>query len=231
MRRHRLVFFLGLYLACVAGLYLFVGVRDSGHGARLVARLALPAVELGLCALLCALFLRLARRGPRWPWLVACWAVAALAAVVYAAQVYSLYLSRNFISVLALENADSVAFVASPTLLAAAFVALAWLALFCVASRLSLRDPAGAVGAERWGWPRFGAQRESAAASRRRRLGFGRRLRRRQRLGDEVDELGRWNRDHVNGSQPGEHRAITARGSRRPRQPAGRGQHVARGRA
>jgi hypothetical protein len=55
MRHYRLLFFVGLYLAYVAVLYGIVGIHEpAGHETRIVARLALPAVELGLCALLCA---------------------------------------------------------------------------------------------------------------------------------------------------------------------------------
>jgi phosphoglycerol transferase MdoB-like AlkP superfamily enzyme len=93
----------------------------------------------------------MARSGRRWPWLLAAWAIAATAAIVYAAQMYSLYVSRNFISALAMENADSVAFIASPLLLAIAAAAAAWLLLFCVGSVVAARRPAGAAGAETWG--------------------------------------------------------------------------------
>lgn len=156
-RRHRPLFFAGLYLAYLLALYGLAGVRDGGDVSRAVARLALAAVELGLCGLLCAASLKMARRGPRWPWLLAGWAVAALAAAVYTAQVYSLYLSDNFISALALENADSVAFVASPVLLAGALAAATWLALFCAGTILASRDAGMATGAERWSGLRFGA--------------------------------------------------------------------------
>ncbi len=156
LARHRPVFFAGLFLAYVFALYGFADVRDHGDLSRGFARLALAAVELGLCGLLCAASLKLARRRAR-PWLLAGWAVAALAAAVYMAQVYSLYLSDNFISALALENADSAAFVASPPLFAGALAAAAWLALFCVGSALASRDAGTATGAERWGTARFGA--------------------------------------------------------------------------
>lgn len=154
-RRHRLVFLAGLFLAYVFALYGFAGISDHGDLSRGLARLALAAVELGLCGLLCAASLKLARRARLW--LLAGWGIAALAAAIYMAQVYSLYLSDNFISALALENADSAAFVASPLLFAGTLAAAAWLALFCTGSALASRDPGTATGAERWGTARFGA--------------------------------------------------------------------------
>lgn len=156
MRHHRLVFFLGLYLVYVSVLYGYVGIRDPGHDTRIIARLLLPAAELGLCALLCAWCLRWARAGNAWPWLLACWAIAGAAAVIYLAQVYSLYLSRNFISVLAMENADSNGFVTSPKLLLAAVAGGAWLALFCRSTWSATRPGSVPAGAERWGRWRFG---------------------------------------------------------------------------
>jgi len=67
IRHHRLVFFLGFYLAYVAVLFGIAGAHDPSHARRSLVRLLFPAVELGLAALLCAGCLRMARRGPRLP--------------------------------------------------------------------------------------------------------------------------------------------------------------------
>lgn len=155
IRHHRLAFFLGIYLAYVAVLFGVAGAHDPAHASRSLVRLLTPAVELGLAALLCAACLRMARRGPRLPWMLLSGAIALVVAVVYLAQGYSLYLSHNFISVLAMQNADSVSFVGSPLLLAGIAAAVAWTALFWMASWIASGSGAEAQGgAARRGWAR-----------------------------------------------------------------------------
>ena len=158
-RHHRSVFFVVLYLVYLGVLFGFVGVRDTGHSTRILARLAIPAVELGMFGMLCAACMRLACHRRGWPWLVLAVAIAALAVIAYLAQVYALYLSNNFISVLALQNSDSAAFVQSPLLKASVVVATTWLGLFCmamlVANRSGPETPRGM--SERWSAARFGA--------------------------------------------------------------------------
>ena len=129
-RHHRLVFFGALYATYVAVLFLAVGAHDEAHASRSLVRLAAPLVELSFAGLLCAGCMRLALRGPRAPWLVVSAAIAAAAAVVYFAQAYSLLVSNNFISVLAMANADSAGFVRSPSLAVGMAVAVAWVGLF-----------------------------------------------------------------------------------------------------
>lgn len=159
VRHHRSVFLVALYLAYLIVLFGVVGVRDTGHWTRILARLATPAVELGLLGMLCAGCMRMARLGRRWPWLALVMAIAAAAAVVYLAQGYALYLSNNFISVLALQNSDSAAFVQSPLLKAGVAAAAAWVGLFgaavLVASRAGPEVRRGA--SERWSAIGFGS--------------------------------------------------------------------------
>ena len=158
IRHHRLAFFLGFHLAYVAVLFGVAGAHDPAHAPRSLVRLLAPAVELGLAALLCAGCLRMARRGARLPWMLLSGAIALAVAIVYLAQGYSLYLSHNFISVLAMQNADSVAFVESPLLLAGIVAAVSWTALFWAASWIaSGSGPEKQGAAVRWGWRRYAA--------------------------------------------------------------------------
>ena len=164
IRHHRLGFFLALYLVYTAALFGIAGAHDPEHASRSLVRLASSAVELGLAGLLCAGCMRMALRGPRLPWLVLSGAIAAAAAVVYLAQSYSLYLSHNFISVLALQNADSVAFVGSPLLLACGAVVALWTGMFWMTSWHAGAAPAAGHGAAvRWGGLRFVATTLSCA--------------------------------------------------------------------
>lgn len=157
IRHHRPVFFLGFYLAYVAVLFGAAGAHDPAHASRSLVRLLTPAVELGFAALLCAGCLRMARRRARLPWMLLSGAIALAVAVVYLAQGYSLYLSHNFISVLAMQNADSVAFVESPLLLAGIAATLGWTALFWTASWIASGPGREARGATRWGGWRYAA--------------------------------------------------------------------------
>lgn len=152
VRHHRSAFFLALFLAYLVVLFGVAGVRDPGHPGRTLARLATSAIELGLFGLLCAACMRMARTGRRWLWLPLSGVIAAIAAVVYMAQVYSLYLSGNFISVLAMQNTDSVAFIGSPRLVAGAAMTLAWIAAFCMALVIAVRAPAQSRRAASESW-------------------------------------------------------------------------------
>lgn len=141
-RYYRPFFLLALYAVYAVVLFWVVGIRDPGEADRSVARLLAPLVELGLAGLLCAGCMRMALRGRRWPWLLLSALVAAVVAVVYLAQVYSLYVSSNFISVLAMQNADSVAFIESTLLRVGGVLVVAWVVLFWLSSRLASSVPA-----------------------------------------------------------------------------------------
>jgi len=145
-RYHRPLFLLALYAVYVVVLFAIAGIRDPGEADRSLARLVTPLVELGLAGLLCAGCMRLALRGWRWPWLLLSAAIAAVMAVVYLAQVYSLYVSSNFITVLAMQNSDSVAFIESTLLRVGAVLVAAWVVLFWLASRLASSVPAAEHG-------------------------------------------------------------------------------------
>lgn len=145
-RHYRPFFLLALYAVYVVVLFGIVGIRDPGEADRSLARLLTPLVELGLAGLLCAGCMRMALRGRRWPWLLLSTLIAAIMAVVYLAQVYSLYVSSNFISVLAMQNADSVAFIESTLLRVGAVLVVAWVVLFWLASRLASSVPTAQHG-------------------------------------------------------------------------------------
>lgn len=147
-RRYRIVYFAALYacyLAVLFGVSEFGDVGNVGHTAE---RVLTPLFGLGLAVLLCALFVRAYRRRRAVLWLIPPMLIAGAVGFVYLAQVYSLYLSNNFISMLALENRDSSAFVVSPQLLVGALGILFWWGLFC-AGVVRHRDGAP-TGAEQW---------------------------------------------------------------------------------
>lgn len=152
-RYHRPLFLLALYATYVFVLFVIAGVRDPGEPDRSLARLLTPFVELGLAGLMCAGCMRVALNGRRWPWLLLSTVVAAAVAVVYLAQVYSLYVSSNFITVLAMQNSDSVAFIESTLLQVGAGLVAAGVIVFWLASRLASSVPVEKHGvAVRCGW-------------------------------------------------------------------------------
>ncbi|WP_182670371.1 LTA synthase family protein [Marilutibacter penaei] len=153
VRHHRLVFFLAIYVAYVVALFWFANVRDAGDPGRSLVRLLTPVVELSLLGMACAACMRMAtRRTRRWPWILITGVIAATAAGVYLVQIYSLRISSNFISVLALQNADSIAFVQSPRLKLAVALAMLWVGLFCIAAALASAAPATLRRAMSEGW-------------------------------------------------------------------------------
>lgn len=131
-RWYRWVFFAGLYVCYLVILFTVCTLGDVDHVGRDLVRLVAPLLELGLLALLCASCARMARRYALTAWLIAGVCIAGVACLVYLAQIYSLWLSNNFISVLALQNTDSVSFIDSSALAVGALVGIAWLAVFCL---------------------------------------------------------------------------------------------------
>lgn len=129
-RYHRLVLFFPLFVAYVAVLFLRCELGDLANLGHDLVRLLGPLLELGLASLACALCVRKARQGARVAWLAAGALIAAVACVAYFAQIVSLYLSNNFITVLALKNTDSAGFVSSPWLRVLAVAVMAVFALF-----------------------------------------------------------------------------------------------------
>jgi Phosphoglycerol transferase and related proteins, alkaline phosphatase superfamily len=155
-RHYRTLFMLALYAAYVFVLFGIAGIRHPGEAGRILVRLLTPLVELGLAGLLCAGCMHMALRGRRWLWLLLSAAIAAVVAVVYLAQVYSLYVSGNFITVLAMQNADSVGFIESTLLQVGAVLVVGWVLLFWLASRFASSVPAAWHGmAVRCGAPSY----------------------------------------------------------------------------
>lgn len=152
--RHHLVLFLAaIYAVYAAVLFGFADVHDPAHASRSALRLLTPLVELGLAATIYVAILGSVQRGRRVPWLIFGWVVLAAVALVYMAQIYSLYLSRNFISVLALQNSDSAAFIGSRRLMLALLVTASGIAAFITASLKASHMGATRRGrGSRWRW-------------------------------------------------------------------------------
>ena len=155
-RNYRVVLFLILHIAYLAVLFGAAGVRDDGDPQRSLARVLASLVEIGLVAVLCAGWMRLAR--PRVPvlWALASSAIAGIAAAIYAAQTYSLRVSGNFITALAMQNTDSADYVKSPTLFAGAIAVLVWFACFVAMAGKSVKAPLEwRPASERWSRSRY----------------------------------------------------------------------------
>ncbi|AWV07922.1 hypothetical protein C9I47_2239 [Lysobacter maris] len=141
-RFHRLAFLVALYLAYLAVLFLIPDIWNRAEPGRIVARLIVPAIELSMLGLVCAGFSRMALgRERRWPWVLGSGLVAVAVAIVYLAQIYSIRISNNFVSVLALQNADSAAFVQSPQLKLGVVGAIVWAGLFSVGTAVAVSVP------------------------------------------------------------------------------------------
>jgi phosphoglycerol transferase MdoB-like AlkP superfamily enzyme len=126
-----MVFLLSMY-----ALYLYVllfhselsDIEKINHD---LVRVVLPLLELSLFNLICVACMHASRRRQRkLPWLVLAMITVSVAYIIYMAQIFSLYLSDNFISVLALKNTESSGFVTSPRVAKLAALALAWLLFF-----------------------------------------------------------------------------------------------------
>lgn len=125
MQQHRLIFLAGLYLAYLITVYGIVAPLHNGPLAGAV-RLLVPLVELGL---IYALAGWLNRRFPGRAATLITLLLTAATALIYTAQIYSLYLSGNFITVLALENQAESRIVAMRSLYLALLAAGLWWAI------------------------------------------------------------------------------------------------------
>jgi len=130
VRRHRLLYFSSLYAVYVSVLFFRCELSDSTNIGHDLVRMIAPFLELGLVSLICALCQRRARQGARFAWLTLGSAIAGIAVVAYFAETASLYLSNNFITVLALKNTESVGFVDSLSLRGLGITAAAGFVLF-----------------------------------------------------------------------------------------------------
>lgn len=159
-RHYRNACFLALLIAYLAVLFGFCTLHDSHQWSRNATRVLGPVFELALAALICAGCVRLQRRSGSGWWLLPAALVAGLVGLIYLVQIEALLVSNNFISVLALENTDSVALAPTPTLAVGFIAYLLWYACFC-AGLLRQRN-ATPAGAERW--PRYAYLTALAAA-------------------------------------------------------------------
>ena len=127
-KRHRASFFLGLLIAYMATLYIAAPPRHDDLLQALI-RLASPIVELGLAWLICGTAHERALQR-NWAATLCYVAIPLLIVLIYTAQVYSLYLSGNFISVLAMQNTAESRIVRSSTMFFALALGIIWWLLF-----------------------------------------------------------------------------------------------------
>lgn len=151
-RHHRLFLFSSIYAVYVSVLFLRCELSDSTNVGHNLVRMIAPLLELGLVSLMCMLCLRKARRGARFAWLALGNAIAGVAAVVYFVQTASLYLSNNFITVLALRNTESAGFVNSPSLRGLVVVAAVGFVIFVYGMVRASASGAGIVKLQSKRW-------------------------------------------------------------------------------
>lgn len=151
-RRHRLLLFLPLYLAYVLVLFWRCELSDLANPGHDAVRLLAPLIELGLASTACRLCVSKARQGARMAWLALGALIAGTICVAYLAQTVSLYLSNNFVSVLALKNTDSAGFVVSPALGALVLAVACLYVLFVTGMTVATGPGAQAAAPDRKAW-------------------------------------------------------------------------------
>lgn len=164
VRRHRLIFFAGLYVAYLLTL-LHVAPHTTQPAHLLIQGLA-SAMELALGWIACSRLHALS--SPRIRWTEPLYlGLALVLGLIYAAQMYSLYLSGNFITVLAIENRAESWIIRRGLVTFALLPILLWWCLFAFARRYERRLPAmppDSRGRDRWRVPQRIATVSSIAA-------------------------------------------------------------------
>ncbi len=127
--KHRPIFFAGVLAAYFAVLYGFATPHGDG-GLKIAVRIAAPLLELGLASLACSVLAPRAVFRQRRLASVFYIAIPLLVVLVYATQIYSLYISGNFITVLALQNSAEARIVRNGSMYLTFALALAWWLLF-----------------------------------------------------------------------------------------------------
>lgn len=143
--KHRPIFFAGVLAVYLGVLYGFATPHDGG-GLKAVVRIAAPLLELGLASLACSVLV--AQSGSRHRLLAEMLYVAIPLCVVlvYATQIYSLYISGNFITVLAIQNKAEARIVRNGSMYLTYALALAWWLVFVIGYLLD-RNAARTQGA------------------------------------------------------------------------------------
>lgn len=126
-KRHRLIFFVGTLIVYLVVLYTVATPHDNLS--KTLVRIATATVELSLAWLLCSSLHRpsLHRQALATSLYLA---IPLLVALIYTAQLYSLYLSGNFISVLAMQNSAEARIVRGGSIYLALSPGLLWYLLF-----------------------------------------------------------------------------------------------------
>lgn len=124
--RYHWIFYIALYLSYVGVLFVFAGISDIDSASHTAIRLVLGAVEIGLFSLAGLFLLKRWLTFRTFGWWLLYLLLAATVGLTYVAQMYSVWLSNNFISVVALQNAGDVRLTMSPWAVLAVLVGLAW---------------------------------------------------------------------------------------------------------
>lgn len=136
--KYRSIFFSGLLVAYLTVLF---GIATPHHESLLhrLVQLAAPIMELGLAWMACRTMGNslLSRRNP---WISGLYvAIPLLMVLVYTAQTYSLYISSNFISVLAIQNRAESRIIRNGWMYLSFLLALGWWLLFVAGFLLERR--------------------------------------------------------------------------------------------
>ncbi len=127
--KHRPIFFAGVLVAYLGVLYGFTTPHDDSS-LEVAVRIAAPLLELGLASLACSVVATQAISRRRRIAGVLYVAIPLLVALVYATQIYSLYISGNFITVLAIQNSAEARIVRNGSMYLTFAITLAWWLLF-----------------------------------------------------------------------------------------------------
>ncbi len=123
------LFYVCLYAVYVAVLFGVADISNIASISRSLWRVLLPAFELGAIALAALWVLRRWLASRRIGWWVLYVVIALATCLVYVAQSYSIWLSNNFISVLAIQNAASSKLATGGTAIGAIGAGLVWIAI------------------------------------------------------------------------------------------------------
>lgn len=128
-KRHRTIFFIGLLIAYVAVLYA-IATPEHDNFFRTCVRLAAPVVELALIWLVCGALQKLALQMESLTSSIFYAFIPLLVGLIYAAQIYSLYISGNFITVLAMQNSAESRIVRGVSMYFTVALAIVWWLFF-----------------------------------------------------------------------------------------------------
>lgn len=130
--RYHWILYIVIYLFYMGVLFGLADISDLDSASHTVIRMSLGFVEVGLASMTTFYLLNrwLTSRAFRW-WLLYL-LLTAFITLIYIGQIYSVWLSNNFISVVAIQNAGDVRLTMSPWAIVSVLAGLSWVAVLGV---------------------------------------------------------------------------------------------------